>query len=153
VLAKALNNAGFVANGSNVLLVQPGSALPILVLGKAGYLGSIPVELPQGFLLQYVIPSDKTTTIIVRTQTAGDFQQYTARGMIQNPTQQLLEVDPETGKVLRIFDVEGARPADITCSTHSRLSAIYYQVQESMKGTPADLQGEAYKPFIALATQ
>jgi hypothetical protein len=121
----ALTSASFVAHGSRVLLVQPGSTLPVHVLGESGDESAISISLPSNFLVQNILGSERSNTWVVRAQKMDSFQKMANEHVITNPEQQLFEVNQETGKATRTLNINGAPPMMVTCAANNKLSALY----------------------------
>jgi hypothetical protein len=121
----ALASASFVAHGSKVLLVQPGSKLYVHILGEGGDEGAVPITLSSDFLVEGILGSESSYTWVVRAQKLDSFQKMANDHIIQNPPQQLFEVNQETGKATRAIDIVGVHPMAVTCAANKKLSALY----------------------------
>lgn len=135
-LSRELDSASFVPMGSKVLLVQAGSALDLRVLNDAGEEGRIQLTLPSGFLLEDALASDSTRTIFLRLRAVEAFEQFAQKHIIENPKEQILEIDAGTGKAIEAFELHGPLPGEVTCAVDQRLTAIYY-VPVTGSATPA----------------
>jgi hypothetical protein len=147
LLSTQLSAAAFVPWGSKILLLQAGSRLPLHVFGNGGEEKTIPLALPPGFLLQYILASEEGPVLFVRTQSADEFKKFTEAGMIVNPTQQVLEFAVDTGKPIRSFQIKGAQPADIACASNGKFTALYYKIGEPSPNTVP--QPDDDKLFVA----
>lgn len=127
-------DAMFVPYGSDVLFFQPGSELPVRIFNEGGEVNAVRLALPKGQLLQFILPAAKNDTWIVRTQKLADFAALKNKGISVNAPQQLFEVDPYSGKVLRELAPQGAMAASVNCAAGGILTALlYYPKQDAAK--------------------
>jgi hypothetical protein len=124
-LLGALISASFTPYGSKVLLVQPGTNLPIHILGESGDEGMVSISLPSNYLIQNILGSEKTNTWIVRAQKIDSFQKMANEHVVMNPEQQLFEVDSGTQKAIRILETPGVPAMMVTCAADKKLTAVY----------------------------
>lgn len=137
VTAMALPNSVFVPYGSKVLFFQPGSNLPVHILGEGGEENSVQLLLPDGYLPEFMLASSKNDTWVVRAQRVGVFSNFQKNGIVVNPDQQLFEVDPITGKATRALQITGAHPGEVTCAAGKKLIAPRFISADKVAGTAA----------------
>ncbi len=124
-------DAMFVPYGSNVLFFQPESELPVRILNEGGEVNVVRLALPKGQLLQFMLPAAKDDTWVVRTEKLADFAAFKKKGISVNPPQQLFEVDPFSGRVLRELVTEGTVPSNVSCATEKSLTALIYYPKQN----------------------
>lgn len=132
----AVQNSQFVPYAGNILFFQPGSDLEIAVLSESGIVNSVRIKLPQDELLQYILPDGQKRRWIVRTQPLSTFTQFQKSGIVTNPPQRLLEVDPESGDVTSAIDVIGIHPAEVTCAHDEELISPHPSYSDSDPKAP-----------------
>ncbi len=133
--AAPARDAVFTPYGNKVLFFQPGSDLPVRILGEDGEENAVHVSLPKNYLLEYVLPSSTSDTWVIRSQRLGDFMMLRSKGIATNPKQQLFEVDPLTGNVLHALQISGTQPGEISCAADKKLSAPRYLSRGDVKDT------------------
>ena len=67
-----------------------------------------------------------------------NLRRLTNRGIVENPQQQLFEVNPARGEVIDALNVKGPRPSEVTCASGRKLSAVgYASAKDKAKGVSA----------------
>ena len=127
LVTRPFAHAVFVPYGSKVLLLVPGSRLPVRIFGDNGEENSIELKLPKDELPETILPSSKTDAWIVRTQNISTFASQHAGGVVENPVQQILEVDPSTGDTLRSLHLKGLNTMEISCASEKEITALHYE--------------------------
>jgi hypothetical protein len=64
----AMGRAGFAPFGNRILFYVAAAKLPVHILGEGGEENSIQVHLPEGYLIETMLPCAKNDTWVVRTQ-------------------------------------------------------------------------------------
>jgi hypothetical protein len=139
--AISAGSSDFVPYGSKVLYFQPGSDLPVHILGERGEENAVRMSLPKGYLPISILASAKGDTWVVRTQRLATFANLQNKGIVENPEQQLFEVDPVTGETLRELHVQGVHPGEITCATDKKLTALGYTSAKDKTATSSSSAG------------
>jgi hypothetical protein len=147
-----VGSAFFVPDGPKVLLVQPGTGLPVRVFSLQGEERAVKIALPTQFLVENVIGSPQKDTWLVRAQQAKAYEKFDSAHISENPVLRLFEVDKFTGTLIRELQPKLAQPSDITCVANRKIYAIYYGPAPSQKAdenssAPAPTQPEA-EPLI-----
>jgi hypothetical protein len=135
---RSLESAKFVPYGSQVLMTQPGTALPVVVLSALGEESSVPLHLPAGFLLHDLLVADAHSSWVVRAQAAEDFQKFATDHVVENPRQRVFEVSSTNGSLIREFIFDKPHPLTLTCAAHYKLSAIFNEPIPDASRTGAD---------------
>jgi len=144
VIQWSLNAAEFVPWGREVLLVQPGSQFPVYRFNEAGLQGTVGIKLPDGLMLSAILGSGEKDSWVVVTKDAAAFAKLASSHVVENPTQHLFEVNPESGKVIDQLSVKGPQPGEVACAANGRLAVIYYGFPEK-ENVPNQL-GYAFAP-------
>ena len=142
---RSLESAKFVPYGKQVLLSQPGSALPVVVLSALGEESSVPLHLPAGFLLHDLLVSDARSSWVVRAQAAEDFQKLATDQVVENPRQRVFEMSSTNGSLIREFLFDKPHPMALTCAAHYTLSAIFNEPIPDASRTDAGASDKAAK--------
>lgn len=132
-LTGALNNAQFIPWGENILLVQPGSKLPVYELRDSGQLRAVTIKPPKG-LMDRILPSDARDTWVMVTKDVAAFEKVANGGVVENPAESLYEVDPQTGEVIDQLSVKGPMAGEVACAAHGKLSLLYYGLPPTETG-------------------
>jgi hypothetical protein len=122
----SLSAAQFVPWGSEILLLQPGSKLPVYRINQAGLQGAVTIKFPDGFLLDSILGSSEKDSWAVLTKDPSSFQKMAKDHVVENPTQHLFEVNPHTGEVIDQLSVKGPHPGEVSCAANGKVSGIYY---------------------------
>lgn len=138
----AMSSSGFVPFGNRILFYMPGTKLPVYVLGEGGQENAIPLHLPNGYLLETILPCGKNDTWVIRAQALQQFSQMQTQGVISNPQQVLFEVNPSSGKAIRRLDLSGGVfPGQVNSAANKRLSCLR-QTADMQKGPAVWLKVE-----------
>jgi hypothetical protein len=133
----AISNSGFVPFGSRILFYMPGTKLPVYILGEGGEENSIPLHLPNDYLIETILPCAKNDTWVIRAQAVQQFAQMQSQGVISNPQQALFEVSPFDGKTLRRLDISGGvYPGQVDSAANKKLICLR-QTADMQKGPAA----------------
>ena len=119
----AIHLAQFAPYGSKALFYQPGSNLPLRILGSAGEENTIRISPPRGYVLESIVSAPQDGPMIVRVQAISGFAELQAKGVVENPPQKLVELNRYTGEAIRFLNVSGANTQEITCAEADRLIA------------------------------
>ena len=130
----ALTKAQLVAWGTEVVLVQPGSSLPVYRIHDSGQIETVTINPPDGFLLEALLGSSEKDSWVIVTSDASAFGRVASGGVAENPAEHLFEVDPYTGELIDQLQVKGPQPGEVSCGAHGKLSLNYY-------GLPAGADG------------
>jgi hypothetical protein len=122
----SLQDAAFVAYGSELLLTYPGTNKPVHALSAVGEGRSIPIALPGGYVLHDVLASDSHGVLVVRARAVEDPAKAATGGAAQEPQMRLFEVSAYTGALLRELVFAKPRVSEVTCAANSSLTAIFY---------------------------
>jgi hypothetical protein len=120
----AMGRAGFAPFGNRILFYVAAAKLPVHILGEGGEENSIQVHLPEGYLIETMLPCAKNDTWVVRTQAVAEFAQMQSASVVSNPQQTLFEVNPFDGKALRRLDVSGAFPGQVDSAANKKLIGL-----------------------------
>ena len=137
-----ISNSGFVPFGNRILFYVPGTKLPVHILGEGGEENSIQLRLPDGYLIETILPCAENDTWVIRTQAVQQFAQMQSEGVISNPQQALFEVNPFNGKALRRLDISGAFPGQVDSAANKKLICL--------RETTVDLQKD---PAVWIAVE
>jgi hypothetical protein len=129
-LLKALNVAQFVPSGANILLIQPGSALPVYRFTSKGLTRTVNIKPPDGSLIDTILASSERDSWVVRTKNGRTFQRVSTGNVVENPSESLYQVDPLTGSITARIEVKGPQPGEVNCATNRTVSAIFYGLPE-----------------------
>lgn len=132
----AVGNAAFVPFGSKVLFFEPGSGLPIHILGEGGEENSITLHLPKDYLVESILPSAKNDTWVVRAQSIKEFTQFQNNGVVVNPNQELFEVDPFSGDTLKTLHITGIHLGQVISAVDKKLIALRQNADVKDPSTP-----------------
>jgi hypothetical protein len=124
--------------GSEVLLVQPGSTSPVFRVGSTGMITPVKVSAPTGYLLQTIEGSGSHDTWLAWMRDVGSFVRLNSGKVVGASPEQMLEIDPHTGKAVRALDVKGPHLGEVSCGADHKASAIYYD-PVSTKDSPSQL--------------
>lgn len=125
VSLKRLQGAAFVAYGGEVLLTFPGTSQPVVILNAAGVDGTIPIQIPAGFVLSEVLNSSARGPLVVRVQA---MKESTVQGQFDessDPKRRLLEVSSYSGQLIREFVFDKPKISDVTCGASYAMTAIF----------------------------
>lgn len=122
----SLAKAQLIPWGSEVLLVQPGSKLPVFRIREDGRIEPVTITAPSNFLIQTVLGSEESDTWLAVVQDISSFVAVDTGKVAENPPQELLEIDPRTGRAVRAWHVTGPLPGEVSCGSDHKASAIYY---------------------------
>lgn len=113
-LDRVLSYVQFVSYGENVLLVERGTNFPLVEIGDAGILRTIPLQLPAGTTIESLLPSSQNL-LYVRIADAR-----------ANPAaHRLIVFDSGSGEALREIKVSGIlSPGLIACEAHHTFLAL-----------------------------
>ena len=142
---RSLQAAVLVPYGNQVLLTQPGSALPVQVLSDLGEERSVPLHLPAGFLLHDVLVSDGRGSWVVRAQAVEDFQESDKGRKTSNPKQRLFEVSSHDGSLIRELLFDKPHISAVTCAPNYKLTAIFYDTIPGASCTDTDAGDKTVK--------
>ncbi len=132
----AISNSGFVPFGERILFYVPGTKLPVHILGQGGEDNSIPLHLPNDYLIETILPCAKNDTWVIRAQAVQQFAQMQSEGVISNPRQALFEVNPFDGRALRRLDIAGGvYPGQVDSAANKKL--ICLRQTADMQKSPA----------------
>jgi len=124
---ESLEGATFVANGSDVLLTYPGSTKPIVVLSASGEERLVPIAIPYGYVLNDVLVSSGSGTLVARVKDADDrTKPVAADGAAKPPKMRLIEYLAYGGARLQEFTFDKPLISDVTCAPNSSLVAMFY---------------------------
>lgn len=126
VVLGSLFTAQLIPWGSEILLVQPGSNLPVYRISSAGAVTPVKVTLPGGLLLATIEGSGERDTWLAIAQSVDSFRSLNSRGIAENPQERMFEIDPYTGDVLRALEIEGPRGVEVVCGADHKATAIYF---------------------------
>jgi hypothetical protein len=119
-----LQDASFVAFGGEVLLTYPGTTKPVRILSSSGDLRTIPVTIPEGYVLNDVLVSGARWTMVLRVKAADDPQKpKPADGAAK---MRLFEVDTTHGSLIDELVPDKPAVAEVTCAPNSSVSALFY---------------------------
>jgi hypothetical protein len=135
-LQRSLRTASFVPFGNNVLLVQPGSSMPLRLLSDKGDLGDVTVSLPPGLVFENALASNDAEILVLRLRTVEDIAELTKAQVLRSPKDQILTFSRRTGKPLEAFSLQGARTTEVTCATDHKLTAVFYVPTEGPISAP-----------------
>lgn len=121
-----LNKAAFAPWGNEILLVQPGSKLPLYRIDASGQINPVSINIPKGYLINSVLGSGSEDSWVITARNPEAFQKFAKTGVIENPQEQMYEVDPLTGNVIDELLVKGPHPGEISCAANKKLSVVYY---------------------------
>jgi hypothetical protein len=121
-----LNKAAFTPWGDEILLVQPGSKLPIYRIRASGQINPVSINIPEGNLIYSILGSGREDSWVVTARNPDAFQKFAKTGVIENPQERIFEVDPFTGNVIDQLSVKGPHPSQISCAANKKLSVVYY---------------------------
>jgi hypothetical protein len=121
-----LNKAMFTPWGDEILLVQPGSKLPVYRIHASGQASPVSINIPEGNLIYSILGSGSGDSWVVTARNPDAFQKFAKTGVIENPQEQIFEVDPFTGNVIDQLSVKGPHPSAISCAANKQLSVVYY---------------------------
>jgi hypothetical protein len=109
--------AKFYSYHGNVLLVRAGNTTPIYEIRESGEVRAVRVKAPNGVAIDHLIPSDHNWFIDVR------------KGSLEEKTDTIYEVSPETGELLREYRIESEDrlKEDLSCVIQDSFSGIRHQ--------------------------
>jgi hypothetical protein len=122
----SLNKAVFTPWGDEILLVQPGSKLPIYRIHASGQIDPVSINIPGGNLINSIVGSGSADSWVVTARNPTTFQDFAKTGIIQNIQERIFEVDPLSGNVIDELSVKGPPPGEISCAANKKLSVVYY---------------------------
>ncbi len=125
-VTSSLNNAVFTPWGDEILLVQPGSKLPVFRIHASGQINTVSINIPEGNLINSILGSGSEDSWVVTARSPTIFQNFAKNGVVENIQEQIFEVDPLTGNVIDQLSVKGPHPSEISCAANKKLSVFYY---------------------------
>lgn len=137
-LGKALSGTEFQSWGDDVVLVSPGADARIYRIGEGGEFDVIQPHLPSGYVVQGILGAGDRDTWVLRVTKSSTADELTKKGVIENPPEYLVEVNPSDGTLLRELDVKGPHPGEVACAANGKLEAVYYGA-EPQPGLPDQL--------------
>lgn len=126
VVLGSLFMAQLIPWGSEILLVQPGSNLPVYRISSAGAVTQVKVALPGGLLLATIEGSGERDTWLAIARSVDSFRGLNSGKVVENLQEHMFEIDPYTGDILRALEVEGPRALHVVCGADHRATAIYF---------------------------
>ena len=93
VILNSLNKAQFVPWGHDILLVQPGSSLPVYTISPTLSISPISITAPSGYLLKTILGSGEGDSWVAVFSAESEFQKVASGQVSENAADKLFEIN------------------------------------------------------------
>jgi hypothetical protein len=107
---------------------------------------TIPIQLPEGFVMHDVVESGAHWTVVVRAQSVEDFG---AAKAAEHPRQRIFEFNANSGSLVREFVFQKPEVQDVTCAANLKMTAIFLDAIPDASAVGVDVKEAAKQRVVA----